>query len=123
MRPDFSKITYNDIKGSNPVLKHKSDKQQSWIAPEKIKVKPVYSSADLQDVEHICLCFRNTSFPQRPYTTMYVMQPWTVRQYAGFSTAEESNAFYRRNLAAGQKGYPLLLTWQHTEATTRITQG
>lgn len=104
MRPDFSKITYNDIKGSNPVLKHKSDKQQSWIAPEKIKVKPVYSSADLQDVTHLSYASGIPPFLRGPYTTMYVMQPWTVRQYAGFSTAEESNAFYRRNLAAGQKG-------------------
>jgi methylmalonyl-CoA mutase len=104
MRPDFSKITYNDIKGSNPVLKHKSDKQQSWIAPEKIKVKPVYSSADLQDVTHLNYASGIPPFLRGPYTTMYVMQPWTVRQYAGFSTAEESNAFYRRNLAAGQKG-------------------
>ncbi len=104
MRPDFSKITYSDIKDSNPVLKHKSDKQQSWIAPEKIKVKPVYSSADLQDVTHLSYASGIPPFLRGPYTTMYVMQPWTVRQYAGFSTAEESNAFYRRNLAAGQKG-------------------
>jgi methylmalonyl-CoA mutase len=104
MRPDFSKITYNDIKGSNPVLKHKSDKQQSWIAPEKIKVKPAYSSADLRDVAHLTYASGIPPFLRGPYTTMYVMQPWTVRQYAGFSTAEESNAFYRRNLAAGQKG-------------------
>ena len=104
MRPDFSKITYSDIKDSNPVLKHKSDKQQSWIAPEKIKVKPVYSSADLLDVTHLSYASGIPPFLRGPYTTMYVMQPWTVRQYAGFSTAEESNAFYRRNLAAGQKG-------------------
>jgi methylmalonyl-CoA mutase len=104
MRPDFSKISYNDIKGSNPVLKHKSDKQQAWIAPEKIKVKPVYSMADLQDVTHMDYASGIPPFLRGPYSTMYVMRPWTVRQYAGFSTAEESNAFYRRNLAAGQKG-------------------
>jgi methylmalonyl-CoA mutase len=104
MRPDFSKISYNDIKGSTPVLKHKSEKQQQWIAPEKIKVKPIYSMADLQDVTHMDYASGIPPFLRGPYTTMYVMRPWTVRQYAGFSTAEESNAFYRRNLAAGQKG-------------------
>ena len=104
MRPDFSKVTYEDIKGSNPVLKHKSDKQQAWISAEKIKVKPLYTSSDLQGVEHMDYASGMPPFLRGPYSTMYVMRPWTVRQYAGFSTAEESNAFYRRNLAAGQKG-------------------
>lgn len=104
MRPDFSKITYEDIKGSKPALKHKADKQQSWISAEKIKVKPVYSASDLQGVEHMDYASGIPPFLRGPYSTMYVMRPWTVRQYAGFSTAEESNAFYRRNLAAGQKG-------------------
>lgn len=104
MRPDFSKITYKDIQDSNPVLKHKSDKQQSWISAEKIKVKPVYSAEDIKDVEHLDYASGIPPFLRGPYSTMYVMRPWTVRQYAGFSTAEESNAFYRRNLAAGQKG-------------------
>lgn len=104
MRPDFSKITYEDIKGSKPALNHKADKQQSWISAEKIKVKPVYSADDLEDVEHMDYASGIPPFLRGPYSTMYVMRPWTVRQYAGFSTAEESNAFYRRNLAAGQKG-------------------
>ncbi|NJN25882.1 MAG: methylmalonyl-CoA mutase [Cyclobacteriaceae bacterium] len=104
MRPDFSKVTYNDIKDSKPVLKHKSDKQQSWISAEKIKVKPTYTSGDLSEVEHLDYASGIPPFLRGPYSTMYVNQPWTVRQYAGFSTAEESNAFYRRNLAAGQKG-------------------
>ena len=104
MRPDFSKITYKDIKDSNPVLKHKSDKQQSWISAEKIKVKPVYSADDLKDVEHLDYASGIPPFLRGPYSTMYVMRPWTVRQYAGFSTADESNAFYRRNLGSGQKG-------------------
>ena len=104
MRPDFSKITYEDIKGSAPVLKHKADKSHSWISAEKIKVKPVYTADDLQDVEHMDYASGIPPFLRGPYSTMYVMRPWTVRQYAGFSTAEESNAFYRRNLAAGQKG-------------------
>jgi len=104
MRPDFSKITYQDIKGSNPVVKHKSDNQQSWISAEKIKVKPIYTAEDLNDIEHLEYASGIPPFLRGPYSTMFVTRPWTVRQYAGFSTAEESNAFYRRNLAAGQKG-------------------
>lgn len=104
MRPDFSKITYDNIKSSNPVLTHKSDKLQSWISAEKIKVKPIYTSDDLKDVEHLDYASGIPPFLRGPYSTMYVTRPWTIRQYAGFSTAEESNAFYRRNLAAGQKG-------------------
>ncbi len=104
MRPDFSKITYKDIQDSSPILKNKPDKQQSWISAEKIKIKPVYSSEDLKDVAHLNYASGIPPFLRGPYSTMYVMRPWTVRQYAGFSTAEESNAFYRRNLAAGQKG-------------------
>lgn len=104
MRPDFSKITYKDIKDSKPVLKHKSDKQQSWISAEKIMVKACYSTNDLRDIEHLDYASGVPPFLRGPYSTMYVMRPWTVRQYAGFSTAEESNAFYRRNLTSGQKG-------------------
>ena len=104
MRPDFSKITYKDIKGSNLVVKHKSDNQQSWSSAEKIKVKPIYTAEDLIDVEHLEYASGIPPFLRGPYSTMFVTRPWTVRQYAGFSTAEESNAFYRRNLAAGQKG-------------------
>lgn len=104
MRPDFSKITYENIKDSNPVSHYNSANQHSWISAEKIKVKPVYTSADLADVNHLDFASGIPPFLRGPYSTMYVMRPWTVRQYAGFSTAEESNAFYRRNLAAGQKG-------------------
>jgi methylmalonyl-CoA mutase len=104
MKPDFSKISYNDIRNSNPGIRHNSEKMQSWISPEKIKVRPDYSLADLQDVEHLNFAAGVPPFLRGPYSSMYVSQPWTVRQYAGFSTAEESNAFYRRNLAAGQKG-------------------
>ncbi len=75
-----------------------------WQTPEKIDVKPLYSSNDLDGLEHLGTMPGLPPFLRGPYATMYVMRPWTVRQYAGFSTAEESNAFYRRNLAAGQKG-------------------
>ena len=104
MRPDFSKIDYEDIRESNPVLKHKSKAHQSWISAEKIKVNPIYTAEDLDDTEHLDFASGIPPFLRGPYSTMYVTRPWTVRQYAGFSTAEESNAFYKRNLAAGQKG-------------------
>ncbi|HVW42371.1 MAG TPA: methylmalonyl-CoA mutase [Amycolatopsis sp.] len=75
-----------------------------WETPEGIGVKPVYSSEDLSDVDFLNTYPGIAPFLRGPYPTMYVNQPWTIRQYAGFSTADESNAFYRRNLAAGQKG-------------------
>ncbi len=75
-----------------------------WLTPEHIPVKPVFTAEDLKDVEHLGYAAGLPPFLRGPYSTMYVTRPWTIRQYAGFSTAEESNAFYRRNLAAGQKG-------------------
>jgi methylmalonyl-CoA mutase len=75
-----------------------------WQTPEQIPVKPVYTAADLEGMEHLNYAAGIAPNLRGPYSTMYVMRPWTIRQYAGFSTAEESNAFYRRNLAAGQKG-------------------
>ncbi|VVJ24451.1 Methylmalonyl-CoA mutase large subunit [Amycolatopsis camponoti] len=75
-----------------------------WETPEGIGVKPVYTADDLSDVDFLGTYPGIAPFLRGPYPTMYVNQPWTIRQYAGFSTAEESNAFYRRNLAAGQKG-------------------
>lgn len=75
-----------------------------FVTAEGIKVKTTFTKADVADAEHLGFAAGIPPFLRGPYSTMYVMQPWTVRQYAGFSTAEESNAFYRRNLAAGQKG-------------------
>ncbi|HJQ45226.1 MAG TPA: methylmalonyl-CoA mutase [Amycolatopsis sp.] len=75
-----------------------------WETPEGIGVKPVYGAEDLSGVDFLNTYPGVPPFLRGPYPTMYVNQPWTIRQYAGFSTAEESNAFYRRNLAAGQKG-------------------
>ncbi len=75
-----------------------------WITPEGIPVKPAYGPADIADLGYIHSYPGAAPYLRGPYPTMYVNQPWTVRQYAGFSTAEDSNAFYRRNLAAGQKG-------------------
>lgn len=75
-----------------------------WETMEKIPVKPLYTQEDIKDLEHIDYLSGLPPFLRGPYSTMYVQRPWTVRQYAGFSTAEESNAFYRRNLAQGQMG-------------------
>ena len=74
------------------------------ITPEGIKIKSNYSKEDLNDINHLNFSAGTPPYLRGPYSTMYVRRPWTIRQYAGFSTAEESNAFYRRNLAAGQKG-------------------
>lgn len=76
----------------------------TWETPENIRVKSVYTAEDLANMEHLHYAAGIPPFLRGPYSTMYVMHPWTIRQYAGYSTAEESNAFYRRNLAAGQKG-------------------
>src|SRR5215468_3923767 len=77
---------------------------EPWLTPEGIAVKPVYTAADTAGLDFLDGYPGIAPYVRGPYPTMYVTQPWTVRQYAGFSTAEDSNAFYRRNLAAGQKG-------------------
>ncbi|MGL4810556.1 MAG: methylmalonyl-CoA mutase family protein, partial [Beijerinckiaceae bacterium] len=96
--PDFSTIAYARTPGT-PV----SD-GDVWLTPEGIPVKPAYSAADREGIDFLDTYPGIKPFLRGPYPTMYVNQPWTIRQYAGFSTAEDSNAFYRRNLAAGQKG-------------------
>lgn len=75
-----------------------------WKTPEHIEVRPVYTKEDLEDMEHLDFTAGIPPYLRGPYSMMYPFRPWTIRQYAGFSTAEESNAFYRRNLASGQKG-------------------
>lgn len=101
MKPDFSKIKPEGKKGSKTP---QTNKASSWETAEKIDVKPVFTIDDLKDAEHLNFSAGLPPYLRGPYSTMYVTRPWTIRQYAGFSTAEESNAFYRRNLAAGQKG-------------------
>lgn len=76
----------------------------TWQTPEQIPVQPLYTAADLHGVDHLDTLPGMPPFLRGPYPTMYLLRPWTVRQYAGFSTARDSNAFYRRNLAAGQMG-------------------
>jgi len=78
--------------------------EKEWMTAEQIPVKGLYNAEDLEGMEHLNYAAGVAPFLRGPYSTMYVMRPWTIRQYAGFSTAEESNAFYRRNLASGQKG-------------------
>ncbi len=99
MRPDFSKIDYKVNAASQSAVQ-----ANEWLSPEHIAIKQSYTREDLTGLEHLQYAAGLPPFLRGPYSTMYVMQPWTIRQYAGFSTAEESNAFYRRNLAAGQKG-------------------
>jgi len=102
MRPKFNKVVNKTCLPGNG--KDKKQGNPSWLTPEQIPVKSVYSKSDLENMEHLNFAAGLPPYLRGPYTTMYVMRPWTIRQYAGFSTAEESNAFYRRNLAAGQKG-------------------
>ena len=101
MRPDFSDLTINT---SAEEKIRPAENRESWITPEGIPVKNEFSREDIKHTEHLDFAAGLPPFTRGPYSTMYVTRPWTVRQYAGFSTAEESNAFYRRNLAAGQKG-------------------
>ncbi len=100
MRKDFS---HTAIKRNSKTSKT-SKKVENWTAPEQISVQNFYDKKDLEDVHHLKYVAGIAPNLRGPYSTMYVLRPWTIRQYAGFSTAEESNAFYRRNLAAGQKG-------------------
>jgi len=111
--PDFSKIEFRSNSShvdyetwKNGIEKQTGKKLEDmiWHTMEQIDVNPVYSASDTRYLKHLDYVAGLPPFLRGPYATMYVMRPWTVRQYAGFSTAEESNAFYRRNLAAGQKG-------------------
>ncbi len=103
MRPDFSKIKFSEFYIPESAKTTESP-SCTWITNERIKVKPIYTADDLAGMEHLHYAAGIPPYLHGPYSTMYVMRPWTIRQYAGFSTAEESNAFYRRNLAAGQMG-------------------
>ena len=97
MVPDFTKIKINtsDFEYSNNV---------TWVAPEGIEIKKAYKKADVESIKHLNGLPGISPYMRGPYPTMYIQRPWTIRQYAGFSTAEDSNAFYRRNLSSGQKG-------------------
>ena len=108
MRKDIQHITLekskNEIPNSNNLELETLNLEPTFLTAENIELKPIYTKEDISDVEHIDFGAGFAPNLRGPYATMYVRRPWTIRQYAGFSTAEESNAFYRRNLAAGQKG-------------------
>ena len=91
-----------------------------WHTPEGIDIKPFFTSHDLEGLDHLSTMPGLAPFLRGPYPTMYVESPWTIRQYAGFSTAQASNAFYRRNLAAGQKVFRSRSTSLLTVVTTAI---
>ncbi len=104
MKPDFKKIDIMADAFGAPAAVPARDPEQDWLTPELIPVKPVYTKEDLEGMEHLDYVAGLPPFLRGPYSGMYAIRPWTIRQYAGFSTAAESNAFYRRNLASGQKG-------------------
>lgn len=103
MRPKFTNIDFKNYSNTESG-RESQNAENGWLTPEGIEVKSLYTKDDLLGMEHLNYAAGIEPFLRGPYSTMYVTRPWTIRQYAGFSTAEESNAFYRRNLAAGQKG-------------------
>ena len=108
MRKDIQHITLenskNEIPNSNNLELETLNLEPTFLTAENIELKPIYTKDDISNLEHLGFGAGFAPNLRGPYATMYVRRPWTIRQYAGFSTAEESNAFYRRNLAAGQKG-------------------
>ncbi len=102
MRPDFSTLDYKRKRVKSGAGTTPADR--GWLTPEDILVRPAYTKEELLGMEHLRYAAGLPPYLRGPYPSMYLTRPWTIRQYAGFSTAEESNAFYRRNLAAGQKG-------------------
>ncbi|MBQ9522405.1 MAG: methylmalonyl-CoA mutase [Paludibacteraceae bacterium] len=100
MKPNFKNIDIKQVSASKVLGPNVAD----WQTPELIDVKPIYTKEDLKGMEHLNYVSGIPPFLRGPYSAMYPLRPWTIRQYAGFSTAQESNAFYRRNLASGQKG-------------------
>ena len=113
--PDFAKVDFTPA--AAPAA---SGNGESWLTPEGIPVKPAYGPDDLAGIDFLDTYPGIAPYLRGPYPTMYVTQPWTIRQYAGFSTAEDSNAFYRRNLAGGQKGLSVAFDLPPTAATTAI---
>jgi methylmalonyl-CoA mutase len=101
MKPDFNFIQYNHFKATSS---NEGTNAKPWISPEKIEVKPTYSPLDTSNLSLLNFTAGIPPYLRGPYATMFATKPWTIRQYAGFSTAKDSNAFYRKNLAAGQRG-------------------
>ena len=103
MRPDFSEIDIFSLPEGTPSAAE-TPIQENWTTAEGIGIRSRYTARDIEKADHLHFAPGFPPYAGGPYTTMYTTRPWTIRQYAGFSTAEESNAFYRKNLAAGQKG-------------------
>jgi len=107
-RPDFSQIDYLPEAASAGNASRPASNSRpegiSWKTPESIPLKKRFEKSDVEELHHLDFAAGIPPYLRGPYASMYTVRPWTIRQYAGFSTAEESNAFYRRNLAAGQKG-------------------
>ncbi len=101
MRKDFSNLAFDEVTAAADAS---SNSRPEFVTAEQISVKDNYTAADLNEATHLNFGAGSSPYLRGPYASMYAVRPWTIRQYAGFSTAEESNAFYRRNLAAGQKG-------------------
>ena len=100
----MKRLSFNDISVSDFSSNQSNLSESSWMSPENIEIKSEYTKDDIVDLSHLKFVAGIPPFLKGPYSSMYLTRPWTIRQYAGFSTAEESNAFYRKNLAAGQKG-------------------
>ena len=99
--PDFTEVAFDDVPVPGEAPK---SSREAWETPEGIPIAPRYGEDALAPVDHLATVPGLSPFLRGPYSTMYVKRPWTIRQYAGFSTAEESNAFYRKALEAGQRG-------------------
>ena len=103
MKPDFSNIDIKKLLNNSSTVSNNSETSE-WISAEQIPIKSIYTKDDLKDINHLDYAAGIPPFLRGPYSSMYITKPWTIRQYAGFSTAEDSNIFYKKNLAAGQKG-------------------
>ena len=101
---DFSSIPYEPEEVQQDAKPVDDKAEDAFTTPEKIAIEPQYNRQDMKDLRHLGFAAGIPPYLRGPYSTMYAVRPWTIRQYAGFSTAEESNAFYRKNLQAGQKG-------------------
>lgn len=104
MKPNFAQIPFEKILNDFSLKCKATEKNAKWQSPEGISVQETYEKQDIEPLSHLAYIAGVPPFLRGPYSTMYLQRPWTIRQYAGFSTAQESNAFYKRNLAAGQKG-------------------
>ena len=101
MKPNFSNLN-RDL--NQTALAHSEGKVDGWLSPEGISIHPTYTNSEISNLKIETNTAGAPPFLRGPYATMYTVRPWTIRQYAGFSTAKDSNTFYRKNLAAGQKG-------------------